>query len=93
MTIEILDPTYEEADPDFKTAPRLASLQGATVGIISNGKQGTGRFFDALAEALQTRHQVAAVERIVKPNYSAPAGDAIIDATKHWHAVISGIGD
>jgi len=93
LTVEILDPTYEEDHPDFATAPRLSSLAGTTVGIISNGKQGTGRFFDAVAEHLQAHHQVATVERLVKPNYSAPAGDEIMDATKHWHAVISGIGD
>ncbi len=93
MTFEILDPTYEEQLPDFITAQRLDSLSGATVGRLSNGKQGTGRFFDALADHLKSKHQVAAVERLVKPNYSAPAGDEIMDETKHWHAVISGIGD
>ncbi len=93
MTIEILDPTYEEGHRDFATAPRLATLAGTTVGIISNGKHGTGRFFDAVADHLQTEYQVQAVQRVVKPNYSAPAGDEIMDATKHWHAVISGIGD
>ena len=93
MTIEILDPTYEEKTADFANASRLGTLAGTTVGIISNGKQGTGRFFDALADHLTSQYQVAAVERVVKPNYSAPAGDEIMDATKHWHAVISGIGD
>jgi hypothetical protein len=93
MTIEILDPTYGEGPSDFAAAPRLATLAGVTVGIISNGKHGTGRFFDAVAHHLQTQYRVQAVERVVKPNYSAPAGDDIMDATKHWHAVISGIGD
>lgn len=93
MSIELLDPTYEEGESDFVTSQRLDSLAGTTIGIISNGKQGTGRFFDALAEHLQRNHQVQTVERLVKPNYSAPAGDEIFDATKHWHAVISGIGD
>jgi hypothetical protein len=54
MTIEILDPTYEEGPSDFAAAPRLATLEGMTVGIISNGKHGTGRFFDAVAHHLQT---------------------------------------
>lgn len=93
VTVEVLDPTYEEGESDFATAPRIDSLAGITIGIISNGKQGTGRFFDAVAEHLQSTYDVAAVERLVKPNYSAPAGDEIMDATKHWHAVISGIGD
>jgi len=93
MAVEIFDPTYEEGPSDFASSPRLASLAGTTVGIISNGKQGTGRFFDALAQHLQSTYDVHRVERLVKANYSAPAGDDIIDATKHWQAVISGIGD
>ena len=93
MTIEILDPTYEESASDLAISPRLQTLDGLTVGIVSNGKHGTGRFFDALADHLRSHHGVAAVELVVKSNYSAPAGDEIMDATKTWHAVISGIGD
>lgn len=93
MTIEVLDPTYGEDHEPLATAPRLASLAGATVGVVSNGKQGTGRFFDAFAAHLQNHHGVARVERLVKGNYSAPAGDEIMDATKTWNALISGIGD
>ncbi len=93
MTIEILDPTYEESDASLVVSPRLATLEGVSLGIISNGKHGTGRFFDALADHLRNEHGVASVERVVKPNYSAPAGDEIMDATTKWHAVISGIGD
>lgn len=93
MTIEILDPTYEEGASAFAVSPRLDTLQGMTLGVVSNGKHGTGRFFDALGDHLRSEYGVAAVERIVKPNYSAPAGAEIMDATKSWHAVISGIGD
>lgn len=93
MPIEVLDPTYDEGDQGFSAATRLTTLEGATVGIVSNGKQGTGRFFDAFAERLEREHGVARVERLVKPNYSAPAGDGIMDATATWNALISGIGD
>ena len=93
MPIEVLDPTYGEDGEPFTAATRLDSLDGATVGIVSNGKQGTGRFFDAFSDRLRTHHRVAHVERIVKPNYSAPAGDEIMDAAKTWHALVAGIGD
>ncbi len=93
MSIEVLDPTYGEGGAPFVGVERLSSLQGLTVGIVSNGKQGTTRFFDALATRLQTEYGVATVERVVKSNYSAPAGDEIMDATKTWNALISGIGD
>ncbi len=46
--MEILDPTHEGVSPDFAPASRLKSLDGATIGVISNGKKGTKPFFDAL---------------------------------------------
>ncbi len=91
--IEVLDPTYGDDTPEFEPAPRLDMLVGATVGIISNGKHGTVPFFDALAAELETAHGVAQVVRVTKPNYSAPAGPAILDAASTWHALIAGIGD
>jgi len=93
MSIEILNPTYEDTAIPFDAAVRLATLQAAVVGVVSNGKQGTTRFFDAFAERLVQEHGVATVERLVKPNYSAPAGDDILDRAAAWNAMVSGIGD
>ncbi len=93
MTIEVLDPTHDEAAADFAPAPRHERLSGLTVGIVSNGKHGTTPFFDALERELRDRYGVEAVERVVKPNYSAPAGDDVFDRSRRWHAVIAGIGD
>ncbi len=91
--IDVLDPTYGESGGAFEPAPRLANLDGATVGIISNGKHGTVPFFDALEAELKETYRVADVVRVVKANYSAPAGDDIIDEARKWHAVVAGIGD
>lgn len=93
MPIEVLDPTYGEAAAAFSVAPRLATLEGATVGIISNGKLGTKAFFDAFEQGLRDRYGVADVVRVTKPNYSAPAGVEIMDQAKRWHALVAGIGD
>jgi hypothetical protein len=90
MVIEVLDPTY--GDSASGLAPRPEQLAGLTVGIISNGKHGTIGFFDALATELRERG-VDEVVRVVKPNYSAPAGDEIFDRARRWHAVVAGIGD
>ena len=93
MTIEVLNPTYDEAAGDFTAAARLGALDGLTIGIISNGKHGTVPFFDAFADELRTHQRVADVVRVVKPNYSAPAGDEIMDDARRWHALVAGIGD
>ena len=93
MTIEVLDPTYGDDAGGFEPAPRLADLRDCTVGIISNGKHGTRPLFDAIEEQLRTVHGVGDVVRVTKPNYSAPAGDEIMDEAKRWNALVAGVGD
>lgn len=93
MSFEVLDPTYGDATAEFALAERLQSLEGAVVGVVSNGKQGTVRFFDALERELVEHYGVATVVREVKTNYSAPADPDIMDRAKEWNALVSGIGD
>lgn len=93
MNIEVLDPTHESDPAGFTAAPRLARLRGARLGIISNGKQGTEPFFDALERELCDTHGVAQVLRLVKANYSAPAEAAIWQRAAGVDALITGIGD
>ncbi len=93
MTIDVLVPTYDEAPTAFRLAERPDGIAGLTVGIISNGKHGTGPFFDAFADELRDRHGVAEVVRVIKPNYSAPAGGDLLGEARHWHALVAGIGD
>lgn len=93
MSFEVLDPTYDESASTLEAATRLGSLDGQTIGIISNGKHNTRPFFAALADELRDTHGAAEVELVTKPNYSAPAGDDILDRAKAWHAMVSGIGD
>ena len=93
MPIEVLDPTYSESASTFAAAQRPEQLTGLTVGIVSNGKHGTVGFFDVLEAELRDRYDVAEVVRVVKPNYSAPAGDEVMDAARTWHVLVAGIGD
>ncbi len=93
MSIEFLDPTHESEAAHFALAPRLDSLRGATVGVVSNGKQGTHAFFDALERTLVEDHGVAEVVRLRKANYSAPAEARIMDQAPRWDALVAGIGD
>ncbi len=93
MSIHVLDPTHEADAAAFAPANRLSALDGATVGIISNGKEGTKGFFDALERELREHHAVADVVRVTKGNYSAPAEADIFEQAQHWDALIAGIGD
>ena len=93
MVLQVLDPTNEAAPPLGRPAPRLASLGGATVGFISNGKEGTKGFFAHLDRMLRERFAVADVVLRVKSNFSAPADRDIVDEIRRWQAVVTGIGD
>jgi hypothetical protein len=93
MTIRVLDPTNEARPPLGQPAPRLLSLRGTTVGFISNGKEGAKEYFAHLGRMLEEEHGVARVVHRVKSNYSAPADKPIVDETRSWHAVVTGIGD
>ena len=74
-------------------APRSASLQGKTVGFISNGKEGTKGYFGHLERMLREELGVADIVWRTKSNYSAPADAYIVDEIKRWHAVVAGVGD
>ena len=91
--MELLDPTHEQRAVQGDPAPRLSTLEGKTVGVISNGKENTKPFFEFLAEALRRDHGVAEVVRRVKANYSAPAEDELMAEAMGWDAVLSGVGD
>ena len=93
MALELLDPTNETAPVVGELAPRPSSLTGATVGFISNGKEGTKGFFAHLEQMLRDELGVARVVSRTKSNYSAPADPPIIAEIKDWNAVITGIGD
>ncbi|MFY0612423.1 MAG: hypothetical protein JXQ99_12900 [Hyphomicrobiaceae bacterium] len=93
MSIEFLDPTHEAEAAGVASAGRLATLDGATVAIISNGKKNTKPFFDALADELRDTYKVADVVRITKSNYSAPVEPERLVEAEKWQAIISGIGD
>ena len=93
MDLHVLDPTNETIPPLGRLAPRLSGLAGKTVGLISNGKEGSKGFFAHLDRVLRDDHGVANVVIRVKSNYSAPADPWLVEQIAGWDAVISGIGD
>ena len=93
MTIRVLDPTSEDRAERREPAPRPVSLAGATVGFISNGKQGSAGFFAHLDRLLRERFEVGEIAHRVKANYSAPAQRNFIDEARNWNLAITGLGD
>jgi hypothetical protein len=93
MTLRFFNPSHEAEIRAFARAPRPASLVGATVGFISNGKEGTKGFFAHLEALLREHLDVAEVCWRTKGNYSAPAEAEILDEAAHWDFAITGLGD
>ena len=93
MTFQVLDPSSESNAALGNPAPRLTSLQGKTIGFISNGKEGTKGFFSHLDQMLREELGVAEIVVRTKSNYSAPADAHIADEIPQWDAVVAGLGD
>ena len=92
----ILDPTLRSpaAEAAVARAPRKASLDGATIGLLANGKSNGMALLDRIVERLHERHRIGDVVRVAKTNASAPVidGDAEMLAGR-CAAVITAIGD
>lgn len=93
MILRVLDPTNELKASGATLAQRLASLEGKTVGFISNAKEGTKGYFTHLERLLREEMGVADVVWRTKSNYSAPADAVIVQEITNWHAVFAGVGD
>lgn len=93
MALQVLDPTNEVAAPLGQVAPRPATLAGRTIGLISNGKEGSKGFFAHLERMLREEFGAADVVLRVKSNYSAPADAWIAAEIPRWDAVVTGLGD
>jgi hypothetical protein len=91
--MRILDPTNEMKSAGVQLAPRLRSLEGTTVGIVTNAKEGTKGYFGHLDRLLRQEMGVADVIWREKSNYSAPCDAHIVKEMTNWHAVFAGVGD
>lgn len=91
--MRVLDPTNEMKTAEIVLAPRLASLEGLTVGIITNAKEGTKGYFTHLERLLRDEMGVTDVVWREKSNYSAPMDAHIVQELTNWHAVFTGVGD
>jgi hypothetical protein len=90
--ITVLNPTFDETPVALVLPARPATLVGATVGIISNGKAGTRPYFDHLERMLR-EWGVGDVVRRTKSNYSAPAEAELIAEAARWAVMFAGVGD
>jgi hypothetical protein len=79
MPIILVNPLDETPRVVSKPAPRLTSLTGKTIGLLDISKPGGSVFLDHLEHLLKERYGVSRVVRAMKPTFTKPAPDAVID--------------
>ncbi len=90
--MELLDPTAESAPIVREGAPRLAVIEGATVGLLDISKLRGDVFLDRLAELLAARN--VTVRRYRKPTHARPAAaDLTSQIANDCDAVVEALAD
>jgi len=91
--IEVLVPTIE-VGPSRGIAPRLVTLDGKVVGLLSNGKPHADQLLQMIVDNLKEKYKIRGVILESKPYLGNLAPKEILDKlTVSCDAVITGIGD
>jgi hypothetical protein len=91
--MRMVNPMNEIAPHSAVAAPRLAKLEGKTIGLLDISKPGGNIFLDRLEQKLRAEQRVADVIRVMKPTFAKPAPAATIEKIRHVDAVIEGLAD
>ena len=94
MTIRYLNPIQEADVAPATMAPRLESLEGISLGLLSNGKTNAGKLLRMIAEELGNASPLKGVVDKAKGsagNNCPP--DLLEDLLEQSDAVITGLGD
>ena len=93
-TYVMLKPTAPAGTLRAKLAPGLETLEGKTLGILSNQKVNADAVLDALVATIQQKYKIAGVIKRAKriQSQTAPA-DLMNDLVHSADAVIHGVGD
>jgi len=95
MTVKILDPTVAPDVTEAASAKRLASLDGAVVGLLDNSKVNGDALLALVRDELRARYDVREVVTLTKKGgASVPADDATLEAlASRCDVVVTAIGD
>jgi hypothetical protein len=94
MTIRLVDPTVPPPEVGKPLAPRVASLEGATLGLVNNGKTWGREILARVADNLAASHGVGDRIAITKPFVSFPPEPADVERLSSGaNAIIAAIGD
>jgi hypothetical protein len=95
MPNPILDPTGRTSGRRAGVlAPRLATLRGATIGLLENTKQNAALLLEDVGRLLMERHGARAYALWTKPSFAVPAPDELVEEmARKCDVAITGVGD
>lgn len=86
------DPTAETAPELRERIPPPATLEGATIGLLSISKERSWEFLDSVEKRLADRGHT--VLRFEKPTHTKPAPEAVLqDIVERCDVVVEGLAD
>lgn len=91
---EILDPTPNRSETDESVlTDRLATLDGASIGLLSNAKKNSDHFLQSVGTHLQSVADIVISEMVYKPTATSAAPDDIYEELHQYDAVLTAYGD
>ncbi len=95
MTVTLIDPTLgPSGDGDRMLAARPASLDGAVLGLVNNGKARGREILQRVADNLAAKHRIEGTVLVTKPDSSFPADPTDVEMlARDATAIIAAIGD
>ena len=94
MTVTLVDPTLRGASAGAALAPRPDSLEGAVIGLVSNGKTHAPGILQRVAQNLIESHGASEAVLTLKPTANLPASPEEVEAlAADVTAIIAAIGD
>jgi hypothetical protein len=92
--VTVLHPAAEDVAETQRLAPRLARLQGTTVGLIDNHKRNANVYLEELGRLLQDAYGVTRVVTYQKISQSLPTPDEVLDQlASECDAIIHAVAD
>jgi hypothetical protein len=92
MSITLVNPCNEQK-PAAGHAGRAGTLAGRTIVLLDISKPGGGVFLDRIERLLLERYSVGRVIREMKPTFTKPAPQDLLEKLRNVDAVIEALAD
>ena len=90
----VVHPAAEDVREPSRLAPRLATLQGRTIGLIDNHKRNADVYLEELGRLLQAQYGVARLVTYRKLSQSLPTPGEVLDhLASECDALIHAVAD